>query len=824
MRKRSICFCLALILVLGLMVPAAQVRAASSMVSSDELLEVIKAFEGFSGTPYRDTDGKYTIGYGTRCPDDMVEHYNETPMTEEEADAELRRVVATYEAEVNKFIDNNGLSYEQRQFDAVISLVYNCGSSWLKKGNTLVKALTGGASGNELIFAFSIYSVSGGVRSVGHVRRRLAEAAIYLEGHYSRTAPDNYCFVLYNGQGGTVSEYDVQGYDGSLTAAPIASASKSGYIFKGWSLSTSGGELVTVLDMDTKGKTLYAQWEVDPDAPPAEPTDPEVSEGDVIDPVKVTITGSQINIRKGPGLSYDVVGSANKGDQLTIDAVHTSDGYTWGRCSQGWVALEHTDYQKPQQPTEPPTQPTDPPTEPTEPPTEPTDPPTVPTEPPTQPPTEPEEPIPEGEPIDPVEVKITAKQVNVRKGPGLTYASIGRLDKGQKITVTAVYQGSSYLWGECSQGWVALENTDYYDVIEPVEPEPPVETGPTTEPETPVEPEEPVQPDVPQEPVQPEGTVIDAQQVQITAKQVNVRKGPGLRYEIVDHIPKGETVSISAVYEDSDYLWGRCGKGWIALENTTYGEQEAPPQEDEPVQEPEEPPIQLPEQEPVVPPVVQETPGRVFVTNVGTGAQQILSEPDGYAVGHLSPGDKVEILDQVEVAGRKWGRCAKGWICIRSNMKLEKVASDQVVQEPETGVIIETYARVQSQETVQVSDAPDGESCGTLSQGDRVQILEFKIAQDELWGRCGDGWISLRSGIRLETQTEIAGPADPEGCFDTVVINAACMNLRGAAGSDAGVVCRLYEGAIVAVYERMPVEGSIWARTDLGWINMDHVV
>ena len=207
MRNRWFCLLLAGVLLLGCCIPGVPVRAASAMTASEDLLDVIKAFEGFSGKPYVDTDGKYTIGYGTRCPDDLVDQYNETPMTKEEADAELRRVVATYEKEVNAFIDRHGLSYEQRQFDALISLVYNIGSSWLKKGETLVNALVGDVPRNELIYAFSIYSVSGGKRSVGHVRRRLAEAAIYLDGVYGRTPPANYTFVLYDPQGGEVSSF-----------------------------------------------------------------------------------------------------------------------------------------------------------------------------------------------------------------------------------------------------------------------------------------------------------------------------------------------------------------------------------------------------------------------------------------------------------------------------------------------------------------------------------------------------------------------------------------------------------------------------------------
>ena len=264
MRTRILCLCLSFCLLLGALVTPVPARAASSMKASDDLLNMIKQYEGFSGTPYVDTDGKYTIGYGTRCPDELVEKYQKTPMTEKEAEAELRKEMVTYEDAVNAFMDKNGVSFKQHQFDAVCSLVFNVGNSWLNKGETLIKALTSGASGNDLIYAFTIYSMSGGKRSIGHVLRRLSESCIYNEGIYSRPAPDRYCYVLYDAQGGTISAmggtYNVQGYNADLTTQPVATASKDGYAFKGWYTSASGGTKVTTLDKSHNALTLYAQW------------------------------------------------------------------------------------------------------------------------------------------------------------------------------------------------------------------------------------------------------------------------------------------------------------------------------------------------------------------------------------------------------------------------------------------------------------------------------------------------------------------------------------------------------------------------------------
>lgn len=354
MLKRGTCLCLIAVLLLGLFTAMPlSAHAASDMVTSEECIAMIKEFEGFSGSAYLDTDGLYTIGYGTRCPTEDVEYYKQYPMTEEEADAELRRCVVDYEASVNKFLDKHGISFTQGQFDGVISMVYNCGASWLNKGTTLINALTTGATGNELIHAFTIYSLSGGVRSVGHVTRRLAEANMYLNGVYQRKVPDNFGYVLYMANGGKVSGYDVQGYDVNLTATPLPTATYAGYQFLGWYTAATGGRKVTVLDASTRNCKLYAHWKSveDSDSVIEEPNDtPSTGDGNTIS-VPVQVTGTYVNVRSGPGLSYDIVGKAVKGDRLSITETVEADNYLWGHCELGWLALNYTNYKAQQQTT-----------------------------------------------------------------------------------------------------------------------------------------------------------------------------------------------------------------------------------------------------------------------------------------------------------------------------------------------------------------------------------------------------------------------------------------------------------------------------------------
>ena len=510
MMKRGLSLCLIAALLIGLFAAVPMTAyAASDMVTSEECIAVIKEFEGFSGSAYLDTDGLYTIGYGTRCPNDMVEYYKKYPMTKEEADAELRRVVVEYEASVNKFLDRHGISFTQGQFDGVISMVYNCGASWLTKGNTLIKALTSGATGNELIYAFAIYSMSGGVRSVGHINRRLAEANMYLNGEYQRKPPEEFGYVLYNGNGGKVSTYDVQGYNVNLTAKPIPSATRDGYVFQGWYTSPTGGQKVTVLNASTDGAKLYAHWAVqteettEPTTPstPTETTKPD-SGADQDDPntgtqaVLVEVTGSNVNVRSGPGLSYSVVTSVTKGDKLNITATKEADGYLWGQYEQGWIALKYTTYDD-----------------------------VV---------AEPEEPVTVTKTYATV---IKTDTLNIRVVPDGEV--VGQLKLGDRVEVLEQGVYNDRLWGRIEQGWICMRT---YVSLETV-----TQTLSTQQVEV---------TDTPQNSVIQFGTVVN------TATQ-NVRSEPD--GEIVDKLMNGDRVAIFEKKMVNDRLWGKIRQGWVCL-------------------------------------------------------------------------------------------------------------------------------------------------------------------------------------------------------------------------------------------------------------------
>lgn len=667
MNKRLLSLCLTAALLLSIFAIApVQARAASQMTASEDCLSVIKELEGFSGKPYVDTDGKYTIGYGTRCPDELVSKYMNEPMTKEEADAELRKEMVTYEKAVNAFIDRHALTYTQGQFDGVVSLVFNCGTSWLTKGNTLISALSGGATGNELIYAFAVYSMSGGNRSIGHVKRRLSEANMYLNQQYSRTPPENFSYVIYKGNGGTVAEYDVQGYDANLTAVPVATATYEGYTFQGWYTEPSGGEKVTKLDASTKGLTLYAQWS---DGTVVAPNPDTGTTGTPINPLKIKVTGTSVNLRKGPGLSYDVVNSASKGTELTITAIYNEGKYTWGKCTAGWIRLDNTDYEDR---IEPPVQ-------------------------------EPEK-EPEKEPEQSTTVTkvygtvINTDTLNVRKTPDGTI--VGKLSRGDKVEILEQKTVNGRGWGRCSKGWICVRS---YVKLETVTEE--VST-PSTTPSTPSTPSQPATQ------TKLYGTIINT-------NSQNVRSTPNGK--IVGKLMKGDRFEILERKTVDGREWGRCSKGWVCLR--TYVKVE-------------EVKVNNTGSSGTQSGGTTTTTSKTYATVVGTDSLNIRVTPDGAVCGSLKEGTKVEIFEQKTVNGRLWGRCSKGWICLRTYAKLETVTETTSTTKL-VGKVTASALNIRSGAGTNYS------AVGKFYKGDTVEILEKKTVNGTTWGRCSKGWVSL---------------------------------------------------------------------------------
>ncbi len=142
---------------------------------SDEGLALIKRFEGFSATPYLCPAGWWTIGFGAvRGPDGRPVTVATAPVTEEAAEALLRRDVALAERAVLRLIS---VPLAGGQFDALVSFTFNLGVGALQRST--LRRRVNREEHPEVPGELQKWVWAGGKRLPGLVKRREAEAKRY---------------------------------------------------------------------------------------------------------------------------------------------------------------------------------------------------------------------------------------------------------------------------------------------------------------------------------------------------------------------------------------------------------------------------------------------------------------------------------------------------------------------------------------------------------------------------------------------------------------------------------------------------------------------
>ena len=133
-----------------------------------------------------------------------------------------------------------------------------------------------------------------------------------------------------------------------------------------------------------------------------------------------TITGSGLNIRQGPGTGYDVVGSYNNGDKVTILEQFTYNGTTWGCTNKGWISMQYVNNGTSNAGSNNTTN---------------------------------------NNTTDATgrTGTVFASGLNVRSGAGKGYAVVGSLDKGDKVTILEQTTVDGTVWGKIANGWISLD-------------------------------------------------------------------------------------------------------------------------------------------------------------------------------------------------------------------------------------------------------------------------------------------------------------------------------------------------------------------------------
>jgi lysozyme len=146
-----------------------------SMSVSNKGVDLICEFEGKRLVAYDDGVGVWTIGFGTiKYPSGNRVKKGDT-CTLEQAKEYMRHDLIEFEHTVNSSVK---VPLNQNQFDALVSLAYNIGSSAFKS-STLVKKLNAGDY-KGAADQFNVWINAGGKRMQGLVNRRDREKLLFL--------------------------------------------------------------------------------------------------------------------------------------------------------------------------------------------------------------------------------------------------------------------------------------------------------------------------------------------------------------------------------------------------------------------------------------------------------------------------------------------------------------------------------------------------------------------------------------------------------------------------------------------------------------------
>lgn len=584
-------------------------HAASAMEASEHCVEFIKAVEGFSAQPYYDYS-QYTVGYGTQCPSEKYFEYKSNGITKKEAEALLQEELAEISASINeKLIDMYNLTLTQNQFDALVSFSFNIGPGWMTYDSSLRNAILRNANESDMVYAFGLYCTAGGKYLPGLITRRLCEANMYLNAIYSKNVSDDFGYVYYDANGGSLT-YRVQGFLCENNTAPAADAVKSGDVFQGWYTELNGGTQVTSLSHALSGQTLFAHWQSS-----------ESTENQNTSATTIRVTGDVVNIRSGPGTNYGVVKQIYRNAVLTVSHVTHLTNMKWGKVQDGWICLDYTNYDaivngtgnsdaeitnKPSEDvtvTEQDNTSTDT---------------NINTDTTTS-----------TQPIITGTVKVN-DFLKIRSGPGTNYATIGYLFNGNKVEITSQKTVGTMTWGQIADGWICMDyvvtstNTNH-ETSNP---------GSVQEPE-----KEPAQ-NVNDSANKAEAVSIKGK---ITADALRIRSAAGTNNSVVGFYYQNDSVVVTEKVLVGSVYWGKTSKGWISMDYVAAD---------------------------VSANTSTESTSQPAVSGTKTIIADCLrvrkeAGTDHKIVAFLYYGNSVTILETKDLNGTLWGRIDQGWISMQ---------------------------------------------------------------------------------------------------------------------------------------------------------------
>ena len=309
----------------------------------------------------------------------------------------------------------------------------------------------------------------------------------------------------------------------------------------------------------------------DDPAPTPEPTE-KPSEETVVEAGEPAETGKPgrinamyVRFRSGPGTDSEILGTYNKGKELTITGVSGD----WTACvidgRSGYVFSQYVTEteEKPAQPDPDPT-PTDGPTQTPAPTAKPTP---TPTAKPTPTPTPTPAPTPTVSQVEEKTGYIFGDYVRFRSGPGTNYSILGSYNRGKELTITGV----SGDWTACvidgKSGFVFSR----YVLEGSAEPSPTPTPAPTPTPE----PDEDPEPDPTPTPT-PTPEDEGREPGYITGNNVRLRGAPSMSGQILRELFYGNGVTILGVSGDWTHVIYEGETGYVYSQYVARGEYNKP--------------------------------------------------------------------------------------------------------------------------------------------------------------------------------------------------------------------------------------------------------
>ena len=146
------------------------------MIVNQRAIDLIKEFEGFRNTTYRDSAQVLTIGYGTTGRAGVgIDPYPGQTITKAEAEWYLQKAVEKFATIIRPAIT---APINDNEFGAFVSLAYNIGPSAFKRSSALRHFNAGDKerAGKSIL----LWNRAGGKVLAGLVRRRNAEKSLFL--------------------------------------------------------------------------------------------------------------------------------------------------------------------------------------------------------------------------------------------------------------------------------------------------------------------------------------------------------------------------------------------------------------------------------------------------------------------------------------------------------------------------------------------------------------------------------------------------------------------------------------------------------------------